>query len=451
MVHVSSSCNPCFHATGAHYINADTTAFMQFLLSDLFKDFPTLKFIIPHGGGAAPYHWGRYRGIAQDLKRPPFSELLLKNVFFDTCVYHRPGIELLLKVVPADNILFASEMVGAVRGIDPDTGHHYDDTRRYLEPIEWLSAADRAQDLRGQRAPRVLPLRRAHRAGREHFRSRRLTDTTRIASAMAPEAQLRPLHAASAPRHAPAAAGTRLRSRGRGSRLLARLGAFVDCRVHETGPDSSLGGDGRARARGGAGDLRARGALDGRTHRARDRRAGRRSAWNASRCSTPGGARGRRAAPGDEERAARLALLDDSRAKKACARWAASGSSGWCIRRASRIDALIDAILDMIERQTPDHFAAQIEALLARPDAGAVLRGIRCPTLVLCGRQDAWSPLAQHEEMAAMIPGADARRDRRLRSHGADGAARATWPTRCCDWLRVAGGRTHEGERRWAS
>ena len=62
MVHVSTSCNPCFHATGAHYINADTTAFMQFLTSDLFKDFPTLKFIIPHGGGAAPYHWGRYRG-----------------------------------------------------------------------------------------------------------------------------------------------------------------------------------------------------------------------------------------------------------------------------------------------------------------------------------------------------------------------------------------------------
>jgi 4-oxalmesaconate hydratase len=149
MVHVSSSCNPCFHATGAHYINADTTAFMQFLTSDLFKDFPTLRFIIPHGGGAVPYHWGRYKGIAQDMKRPPFSELLLNNVYFDTCVYHRPGIELLLKVVPADNILFASEMVGAVKGIDPDTGHHYDDTRRYLEPIDWISAADRAKIFEG--------------------------------------------------------------------------------------------------------------------------------------------------------------------------------------------------------------------------------------------------------------------------------------------------------------
>jgi 4-oxalmesaconate hydratase len=143
MVHVSTSCNPAFHTTGAHYLNADTTAFMQFLVSDLFRDFPALRFIIPHGGGAVPYHWGRFRGLAQDLKRPPLRELLLNNVFFDTCVYHRPGVELLLKVVPADNILFASEMVGAVRGVDPETGHHYDDTRRYVDAVEWLSAADR--------------------------------------------------------------------------------------------------------------------------------------------------------------------------------------------------------------------------------------------------------------------------------------------------------------------
>lgn len=143
MVHVSSSCNPAFHFTGAHYINADTTAFMQFLTSDLFRDFPTLRFVIPHGGGAVPYHWGRYRGIAQDLKRPPLKELLLQNVFFDTCVYHQPGIELLLKVIPADNILFASEMVGAVRGIDPETGQYYDDTKRYIDAIDWVSAADK--------------------------------------------------------------------------------------------------------------------------------------------------------------------------------------------------------------------------------------------------------------------------------------------------------------------
>ena len=135
MVHVSSSCNANFHATGAHYINADTTAFMQFLTSDLFKDFPKLRFIIPHGGGAVPFHWGRYRGLAQDMKRPLLPDLMRNNVFFDTCVYHRPGIELMLKVVPHENILFGSEMVGAVRGIDPETGHYFDDTKRYLDTL----------------------------------------------------------------------------------------------------------------------------------------------------------------------------------------------------------------------------------------------------------------------------------------------------------------------------
>jgi 4-oxalmesaconate hydratase len=143
MVHVSASCNPNFHFTGAHYINGDTTAFMQFLASDLFKDFPTLKFIIPHGGGAVPYHWGRYRGLAQDMKKPPLKELLLHNVYFDTCVYHQAGIDLLTKVIPVENILFASEMVGAVRGIDPETGQFFDDTKRYIEAAPALSAADR--------------------------------------------------------------------------------------------------------------------------------------------------------------------------------------------------------------------------------------------------------------------------------------------------------------------
>ena len=156
MIHVSSSCNPNFHHTGAHYINGDTTAFMQLVQGDLFKDFPTLRFVIPHGGGAVPFHWGRYRGLAQDMGRPPLAEHLLGNVFFDTCVYHLPGIELMAKVIPLDNILFASEMVGAVKGIDPQTGHHYDDTKRYLDQLEGLSEQDRHKIFEGN-ARRVYP------------------------------------------------------------------------------------------------------------------------------------------------------------------------------------------------------------------------------------------------------------------------------------------------------
>lgn len=155
MVHVSTSVNPAFHTTGAHYLNADTTAFMQLVAGDLFSDFPSLRLVIPHGGGAVPYHWGRFRGLAMALDKPPLEEHVLGNVYFDTCVYHQPGMDLLLEVVPAKNILFASEMVGAVRDIDPCTGHHFDDTRRYTENAD-LSAADLA-DIQERNARRVYP------------------------------------------------------------------------------------------------------------------------------------------------------------------------------------------------------------------------------------------------------------------------------------------------------
>ncbi|RLV48528.1 amidohydrolase [Nocardioides mangrovicus] len=155
MVHVSASCTPVFHATGAHYLNADTTAFMQLLQGDLFADFPTLRLVIPHGGGAVPYHWGRYRGLADMLGKPELEDHLMHNVHFDTCVYHQPGIDLLVEVVAAENLLFASEMVGAVRGVDPRTGHHFDDTRRYVEASA-LSARAR-QDVFETNVRRVYP------------------------------------------------------------------------------------------------------------------------------------------------------------------------------------------------------------------------------------------------------------------------------------------------------
>ena len=73
----------------------------------------------------------------------------LDNVYFDTCVYHQPGIDLLLQVIPAGNILFASEMVGAVRGIDPRPGY-FDDTKRYIDAAA-VGDADRMKIFEGAR------------------------------------------------------------------------------------------------------------------------------------------------------------------------------------------------------------------------------------------------------------------------------------------------------------
>ena len=155
MIHVSGSCNPAMHATGGYYIAADTIAFMQLLEGDLFSRFPTLRFIIPHGGGGVPYHWGRYRGLADMLKKPALDSHLMNNVYFDTCVYHQPGIDLLAQVIETKNILFGSEMVGAVRGIDPTTGHYFDDTKRYVDALPITS--DQRHAIFEGNARRVFP------------------------------------------------------------------------------------------------------------------------------------------------------------------------------------------------------------------------------------------------------------------------------------------------------
>jgi 4-oxalmesaconate hydratase len=89
------------------------------------------------------------------LNRPKLTEHVMKNVFFDTCVYHRPGIALLFEVIDVDNILFASEMFGAVKGVDPETGHNFDDTKRYIDALD-LSDADRKKVFEGN-ARRVYP------------------------------------------------------------------------------------------------------------------------------------------------------------------------------------------------------------------------------------------------------------------------------------------------------
>ena len=155
MIHVSGSCTPTLHTTGAHYLAADTIAFMQLLQGDVFERHPGLRLVIPHGGGAVPYHWGRFRGLALALGKPLLPEHLMRNVFFDTCVYHQPGIDLLFRVIDPGNILFGSELLGAIKADDPETGHPFDDTRRYVDA---LGLDDTTRDaVLGGNARRVYP------------------------------------------------------------------------------------------------------------------------------------------------------------------------------------------------------------------------------------------------------------------------------------------------------
>ncbi|MDR7308101.1 alpha/beta hydrolase [Rhodoferax saidenbachensis] len=109
-------------------------------------------------------------------------------------------------------------------------------------------------------------------------------------------------------------------------------------------------------------------------------------------------------AAGAKEKAGRmelLALAQSSGMRTMGAQWASG-----MVHPSVLGTALFEQILDMLERSSPAQFAAQIHALLNRPDAGPVLPTITCPTLVLTGREDLWSPPAQHEAMAQAIAGA---------------------------------------------
>lgn len=110
-------------------------------------------------------------------------------------------------------------------------------------------------------------------------------------------------------------------------------------------------------------------------------------------------------ADGERERVGRLALL--SQARRQGMRVMGSQWARAMVHPDQRDTPLFDAVLDMLERSSADQFAAQINALLTRPDASALLPTIRCPTLVLCGREDSWSPPAQHERMRDAIANAE--------------------------------------------
>jgi predicted TIM-barrel fold metal-dependent hydrolase len=128
-----------------HFINEETSSTIHLVNSAVFDDFPKLKFIIPHGGGAVPYQLGRFespslRAAQRGGKR--FSEKL-RNVWFDTTLYTPLALELLIKTVGADRCLFATECPGTGSAPNPETGRYMDDVASYIKAFDWLSETDR--------------------------------------------------------------------------------------------------------------------------------------------------------------------------------------------------------------------------------------------------------------------------------------------------------------------
>jgi pimeloyl-ACP methyl ester carboxylesterase len=109
-------------------------------------------------------------------------------------------------------------------------------------------------------------------------------------------------------------------------------------------------------------------------------------------------------AAGEREKAGRFALLDTAR-RDGMRAMAEEWVQGMVHPSRLSQQSLVEPILDMFESKTPEIYAAQTRALINRPDAMPVMGTIRCPTLVLCGHEDSWSPVQRHLEMSAAIPG----------------------------------------------
>jgi 4-oxalmesaconate hydratase len=158
VLHGSESINPNFPHTAVQYLVADITGFVQLMMAnELFKDFPRLRFLVPHAGGALPCQIGRWRAVAKfNNWASPDDILGSGNVFVDTCVYNHLNMKMLFDAVPLDNILFGSECDGAFPGVvNPEINDHADNTRRYVDDST-LSAADKERVFSAN-AKRVYP------------------------------------------------------------------------------------------------------------------------------------------------------------------------------------------------------------------------------------------------------------------------------------------------------
>jgi OH-DDVA meta-cleavage compound hydrolase len=125
-----------------HFINEENIAVVSLLSSNVFKDFPTLKILVSHGGGAIPYQWARFEASALRRGGERFFDRM-RNLYYDTVLYSKDSLELLIKTVGVERCLFGTERPGIGTVKDPRTGRWLDETSHIIEAFDWLSAAEK--------------------------------------------------------------------------------------------------------------------------------------------------------------------------------------------------------------------------------------------------------------------------------------------------------------------
>jgi 4-oxalmesaconate hydratase len=148
LVH-STACKNPRESYSAHFIAEESVAVLNLCKtsSKVFKDFPSLRLIISHGGGSVPYQVGRWRSGRFREQEPDTSlesfDASLRRLYYDTVLYNQESLELLFRIVGPDRCMFGTENPGVGSSKDPATGAWLDDLKPVIEGIPWLSAQDR--------------------------------------------------------------------------------------------------------------------------------------------------------------------------------------------------------------------------------------------------------------------------------------------------------------------
>jgi 4-oxalmesaconate hydratase/OH-DDVA meta-cleavage compound hydrolase len=145
-IHATGSREPEREPYTLHFINEETTAVYGLVNSTVLDDFPDLKILVSHGGGAMPFQLGRFDSASARGTRGRFRDRMRK-LYYDTVLYTQGALELLIKTVGVDHVLYGAECPGVGSAINPDTGLTFDNIVPYIKGFDWLSDADKAKIL----------------------------------------------------------------------------------------------------------------------------------------------------------------------------------------------------------------------------------------------------------------------------------------------------------------
>lgn len=144
-----------------HFITEESIAILSMIREKVFDTYPALKVMISHGGGSVPYQLGRWQAehlhpaLGGDPDAPRFEDKL-RQFYFDSVLHYPPALELLLKTVGPERVLFGTERPGSGSATNPETGRPFDDLKPVIKGFDFLSDDD-LQAVFEYNARRVFP------------------------------------------------------------------------------------------------------------------------------------------------------------------------------------------------------------------------------------------------------------------------------------------------------